>query len=196
MIEKCLVKRVSNKVVCDNQRDVKKVEKVRYNEYSKNNSKYKHLEGIGMDLTKYHPNIIHTLVDGGKKQIPEAQKHQFIAFAKDAYEKGFNPTLFGRNTALHKFIKIVHNIPTNKPRRKTYIKGRGQGQVIKPIVKEIKPKEESESSTESETDIDDVLSEVEEDLRNGKINEVKLKLKKYKKKIPTNFYNQIMNSIK
>jgi hypothetical protein len=190
MIEKCLVKIVSNKVVCDNKIDVKNEEKVRHIENIKNKKKYTHLEGIGMNLDKYHPNIIHTLVEGGKKKIPENLKHQMIAFAKEAFEKGFNPSLFGRQTVLDKFIKTVHNIPKNKPKRKTYNKGKGLE--VKPVVKE---ESESSSSEESETDIDDVLSEVEEDLNNGRIKEVKLKLKKYKHRIPTNYYNQIMKSI-
>ena len=184
MIEKCLVKIVSNKVVCDNQIDIKKVEKVRSHDNVKNKKKYSHLEGIGMDLDKYHPNIIHSLVDGGKKKIPESLKHQMIAFAKEAFEKGFNPTIFGHQTILDKLIKTVHNIP------KRVRKVKGKGQEVKPVIKE-----ESSSTDESETDIDEVLSEVEEDLNNGRIKEVKLKLKKYKHRIPTNYYNQIMKSI-
>ena len=53
----------------------------------------------------------------------------------------------------------------------------------------------SDSSTDSETDIDNVLSDVEKDLQGGNISEVKKKLKKYKHKIPKDYFNKIMKSI-
>jgi hypothetical protein len=182
MIEKCFVKIVSNKVICDNQVDSKKVEKDRNDESIKNKKKLSHLNGIGMDLEKYHPTIIRTMIDGGRNfKIPENLKQQLILFANEAHQKGFNPSLFGYNTTLHKFIKTVHNIP----KRKYSVKGKGV---------EI-PKKKEESESESETDIDEILSSVESDIEGGRITAVKSKLKKYKHRIPANYYNKIMDNI-
>ena len=69
MIEKCLVKVVGNRVVCDTTTDIKKHEKEekdKMNELVKNKRKLNHLEGIGMDLGKYHPTVIRTMIDGGR----------------------------------------------------------------------------------------------------------------------------------
>ena len=189
MLEKCLVKIMSNKVVCDNQVDTKKEEKLRHEESVKNKQKYAHLVGIGMDLDKYHPTIIRTMVDGGRNfKIPENLKQQLILFANEAHQKGFNPSLFGYNTTLHKFIKTVHNIP----KRKYNIKGKGKE--IKLHIKE-RPVSESEEEEEVETDLDAVLSSVESDIEGGRIGVVKAKMKKYKHRIPANYYNEIMKSI-
>lgn len=186
MLEKCLVKIVSNKVVCDNNVDVKKEEQIRHAESVKNKKKYNHLADIGMDLQKYHPTIIRTMIDGGRNfKIPEHLKNQLILFANEAHQKGFNPSLFGYNTTLHKFIKTTHNIP----KRKYNMKG---GAKPKPEIES----SSSESSSESETDLDAVLSDVENDFKGGRISEVKKKLKKYKHRIPVAYYNGIMNSIK
>ena len=189
MIEKCFVKIVSNKVVCDSQVETKKIEKERNDENIKNKKKFAHLIGIGMDLDKYHPTIIRTMVDGGRNfKIPENLKQQLILFANEAHQKGFNPSLFGYNTTLHKFIKTVHSIP----KRKYNIKGKGN-EVVAPV-KET-PKKKVEEKNESETDIDDILSSVESDIEGGRINAVKLKMKKYKHRIPANYYNEIMKNI-
>ena len=185
MIEKCLVKILSNKVVCDNTTETKKEAKIKHDEAVKNKQKFSHLVGIGMDLDKYHPTIIRTMIDGGRNfKIPENLKQQLILFANEAHQKGFNPSLFGYNTTLHKFIKTVHNIP----KRKYTIKGKGQD------VKS-KKEESSSESEESETDLDAVLSDVESDIKGGRINQVKLKMKKYKHRIPTTYYNEIMKNI-
>lgn len=185
MIEKCLVKILSNKVVCDNTTETKKEAKIKHDEAVKNKQKFSHLVGIGMDLDKYHPTIIRTMIDGGRNfKIPENLKQQLILFANEAHQKGFNPSLFGYNTTLHKFIKTVHNIP----KRKYTIKGKGQD------VKS-KKEESSSESEESETDLDAVLSDVESDIKGGRINQVKLKMKKYKHRIPATYYNEIMKNI-
>ena len=55
--------------------------------------------------------------------------------------------------------------------------------------------EEESSSSESETDLDEILSDVESDLKSGDIKEVKKKLKKYKHRIPKDYYNKIIKSI-
>jgi hypothetical protein len=189
MIEKCFVKIVGNKVVCDNQVETKKIEKERNDENIKNKKKFAHLIGIGMDLDKYHPTIIRTMVDGGRNfKIPENLKQQLILFANEAHQKGFNPSLFGYNTTLHKFIKTVHSIP----KRKYNIKGKG-AEVVAPIPVKEAPKKKVE--VESETDMDDILSSVESDIEGGRINAVKLKMKKYKHRIPTTYYNEIMKNI-
>jgi len=189
MIEKCFIKVVGNKVVCDNQVETKKIEKERSDENIKNKKKFAHLVGIGMDLDKYHPTIIRTMVDGGRNfKIPENLKQQLILFANEAHQKGFNPSLFGYNTTLHKFIKTVHSIP----KRKYNIKGKGV-EVVAPVKES--PKRKVESESESETDIDDILSSVESDIEGGRINAVKLKMKKYKHRIPVNYYNKIMENI-
>ena len=189
MIEKCFIKVVGNKVICDSQVDSKKIEKERNDENIKNKKKLGHLTGIGMDLNKYHPTIIRTMIDGGRNfKIPENLKQQLILFANEAHQKGFNPSLFGYNTTLHKFIKTVHNIP----KRKYNIKGAGQA-VIVPNKEIAKKKKEPES--ESETDMDAILSSVESDIEGGRINAVKLKMKKYKHRIPANYYNEIMKNI-
>jgi hypothetical protein len=189
MIEKCFVKIVGNKVICDNQVETKKIEKERHDESVKNKKKFAHLIGIGMDLDKYHPTIIRTMVDGGRNfKIPENLKQQLILFANEAHQKGFNPSLFGYNTTLHKFIKTVHSIP----KRKYVIKSKGEGLMV-PVKEKEKKKQKEES--ESETDIDALLSSVESDIEGGRINLVKTKLKKYKHRIPTNYYNEIMKNI-
>lgn len=189
MIEKCLVKILSNKVVCDNTVETKKEAKIKHDEAVKNKQKFSHLVGIGMDLDKYHPTIIRTMIDGGRNfKIPENLKQQLILFANEAHQKGFNPSLFGYNTTLHKFIKTVHNIP----KRKYNIKSKPKE--VKSVIKE-KPITESEESEESETDLDAVLSDVESDIKGGRINQVKLKMKKYKHRIPTTYYNEIMKNI-
>ena len=191
MIEKCQVKILSNKVICDNNIvDTKKEEKQKDNEMVKNKKKLNHLVDIGMNLKDYHPTIVRTMIDGGRDfKIPLTLRNQLVLFANEAHQKGFNPSLFGYNTTLHKIIKSVHNIPKRK-----YTKGKG---VVKPITKEIESSSESETSeSESETDIDGVLSEVEDDLKHDRIGEVKKKLKKYKHKIPAVYYNTIMKSIK
>jgi hypothetical protein len=190
MLEKCMVKVLSNKVVCDNAVDVKKEEQVRHAESVKNKRKYTHLEGIGMDLTKYHPTIIRTMVDGGRDfKIPEQLRNQLVLFANEAHEKGFNPSLFGYNTTLHKFIKEVHNIP----KRKYVMKG-GAKTRAKPV-ESSSESESSSSESESETDLDAVLSDVERDVKGGRIGEVKKTLKRYKHRIPPSYYNGIMKSI-
>ena len=194
MIQKCLVKIVANKVICDMSTDIKKYEKEqkeRMSEMVKNKMKLAHLEGIGMDLKAYHPTIIHTMIDGGRQfKIPENLKHQLVSFANEAHAKGFNPSLFGRNTTLHKFIKIVHKIPKrNYVKKDINIKGKGN-------LKNVMVEESSDDdTTQSETDLDDVLSDVEKDLKGGNISEVKNKLKKYKHKIPAEYYNKIMKNI-
>jgi hypothetical protein len=192
MIEKCQVKILSNRVVCDTpiKDGAKRVEKVD-NDFVKNKKKYIHLVEIGMDLNKYHPTIIRTMIDGGRNfKIPEQLKHQLATFAHEAFQKGFNPSLFGYNTTLHKFIKTVNNIP----KRKYNMKGKGaSAQVIAPPTDAEASSEEDE---EEETDIDAILSEVESDLENNRMGEVKAKIKKYKHKIPTQYYNTIMKSIK
>jgi hypothetical protein len=187
MLEKCLVKIMSNKVICESQAATKKEEKIRHEEAVKNKQKYAHLVGIGMDLDKYHPTIIRTMVDGGRNfKIPENLKQQLILFANEAHQKGFNPSLFGYNTTLHKFIKTVHNIPKRKYSMK------GKGLEMKLIVKE---KPVSESEEEEETDLDAVLSSVESDIEGGRLSVVKAKMKKYKHRIPASYYNEIMKSI-
>ena len=59
-IEKCIVKIVNDKVVCDVPTN-KTVEerKINTNDMVKNKPKLHHLNGIGMDLTKYHPSKEH-----------------------------------------------------------------------------------------------------------------------------------------
>lgn len=194
MIDKCLVKVIANKVVCDLTTDIKKHEKKekdRMSEMVKNKLKLNHLEGIGMDLTKYHPTIIRTMIDGGRNfKIPENLKYQLINFANEAHIKGFNPSLFGYNTTLHKFIKNINKTPTRKyVKKQNNTKGKGIPENI--AVEE----SSSNSSSDSETDIDNVLSDVEKDLKGGNISEVKKKLKKYKHKIPKEYFNKIMKSI-
>tara|TARA_R110000868_G_scaffold244440_3_gene500742 strand:+ start:430 stop:1029 length:600 start_codon:yes stop_codon:yes gene_type:complete len=197
-IEKCLVKVVGSRVVCDTTEELQRHEKEnkeRANEMVKNKKKLHHLTGIGMDITKYHPTILRTMIDGGRNtdKIPQALKHQLINFANEAYVKGFNPALFGYNTTLHKFIKTVHNIPKRKYVRKQ-VSFQG-GQVVNKIVSESDSSSSSSSSSESETDLDDILSEVEEDLKGGNIPAVKKKLKKYKHRIPKEYYKKIVQSI-
>ena len=188
MLEKCLVKIVSNKVVCDNNVDVKKEEQMKHAESVKNKKKYNHLADIGMDLQKYHPTIIRTMIDGGRNfKIPEQLKNQLILFANEAHQKGFNPSLFGYNTTLHKFIKTIHNIPKRKYNMK--------GGAVKKVKEVIQDESESECTTQSETDLDQVLSDVEDDIKGGRISDVKKKLKKYKHRIPVAYYNGIMKSI-
>jgi hypothetical protein len=188
MIEKCQVKILSNKVICDTpiKDGAKRVEHID-NDFIKNKKKFVHLVEIGMDLNKYHPTIIRTMIDGGRNfKIPEQLKHQLATFAHEAFQKGFNPSLFGYNTTLHKFIKTVNNIP----KRKYNMKGKGASADVAP------PTDVETSSEEDETDIDAILSEVESDLENNRIDEVKIKIKKYKHKIPPQYYNTIMKSIK
>ena len=181
MIDKCLVKVVSNKVICDIKKHEKN-EKSRVSDIVKNKIKLSHLEGIGMNLDEYHPSIIKVMIDAGKSKVPEHIKNQLVTFAKEAHAKGFNPSIFGRNTTLHKFIKTVHNIP--KQIRKQKVKGSGNVTNNSPT-----------SSTEEETDIDGVLSDVEKDLKGGDIKKAKNNLKRYKHKIPKEFYNKIMDNI-
>ena len=194
-IEKCLVKIVGTRVVCDATEELQRHEKEnkeRANEMVKNKKKLHHLTGIGMDITKYHPTVLRTMIDGGRNtdKIPDALKHQLINFANEAHVKGFNPALFGYNTTLHKFIKTVHNIPKRKyVKKQVSLQG---GQVVNKIVSE---SESSSSSSESETDLDGILSEVEEDLKGGNIPAVKKKLKKYKHRIPKEYYKKILQSI-
>lgn len=195
-IEKCIVKIANNRVVCDATEELQKHEKgekERVSSMIKNKRKMEHLTGIGMDLTKYHPTVLRTMIDGGRSsdKIPDALKHQLINFANDAHVKGFNPNIFGHNTTLHKFIKTVHKIPKRK-----YIKKQVavQGGNIKLDVKEV-DEESSSSESESETDLDNILSEVEEELHNGNIPSVKKTLKKYKHRIPKEYYKKIMNTI-
>jgi hypothetical protein len=195
MIDKCLVKIVSNRVVCDTTNELKKHEKEKrdkMNEIVKNKRKMNHLIGIGMDLSKYHPTILRTMIDGGRNfKIPDDLKYQLINFANEAHVKGFNPSLFGYNTTLHKFIKTVHKIPKRKYVRKMMPTFDGKGKVDTIELKVI----EDVDDIESETDLDDILSEVEDNITEGKIDEVKKKLKHYKHRIPKEYYKKIMNSI-
>jgi len=194
-IEKCLVKIVNNRVVCDAVEELQKhekAEKERVSEMIKNKKKMHHLTGIGMDLTKYHPTVLRTMIDGGRNtdRIPDALKYQLINFANDAHVKGFNPAIYGYNTTLHKFIKTVHKIPKRKYIKKQ-VSFQGGHQVENKAVCE----SSSESSSDSETDLDDILSEVEEDIKGGNIPAVKKKLKKYKHRIPKEYYKKIMQTI-
>lgn len=187
MLEKCLVKVVSNRVVCDNAVIEKNPEKKEDDTHIKNKQKFKYLCDIGMDLKNYHPTIVKAMVDGGRLfKIPENLKHQMTLFATEAHNKGFNPnTIFGHNTTLHKQIKKVHNIQPRKYKLRSQAKK-----------KEEEIETSSSSSAESETDLDAVLSEVESDLENNRISAVKRKIKKYKHKIPPAYYQTIMKSIK
>tara|TARA_R110000868_G_scaffold271606_3_gene530984 strand:- start:352 stop:894 length:543 start_codon:yes stop_codon:yes gene_type:complete len=179
MLDKCVVKIISNRVVCDNKLNEdnqdKKQSKNIMNENIKNKTKYKHLVDIGMDVENYHPTIIRNMIDGGRMyKLPDNLKPQLKSFSEEAYKKGFNPALFGYNTALHKLIKKVHNIPKRKY-----------------VVKKTKTSE----TKKDETDIDNVLSEIEDDIASLKFDEARHKLKKNKNRIPSNFYNTIMKSI-
>ena len=197
-IDKCKVKIVDNKVVCDTKQTTSGSGNDTADLMIKNKQKMKHLIGIGMDLNKYHPTILRTMIDGGRnsEKIPDQLKPQLIHFANEAHEKGFNPSLYGYNTTLHKFIKSVHKIP-KRPYIKKHVKFEGKGNVpnIKLEVKEVSSESSSESSRESETDLDGVLSDVEADIKGGNISAGKKKLKQYKHRIPKGFYNKIMGSI-
>jgi hypothetical protein len=109
MLEKCQVKVMSNKVICDNNiKDTKKDEKIKDNDMIKNKRKLSHLIDIGMNLKDYHPTITRTMIDGGRDfKIPITLRNQLVLFANEAHQKGFNPSLFGYNTTLHKIIKSV-----------------------------------------------------------------------------------------
>ena len=200
-IEKCLVKIVNNRVVCDATEELQKhekAEKEKTSEMIKNKNKMHHLTGIGMELHKYHPTVLRTMIDGGRssEKIPDALKHQLINFANEAHVKGFNPNIFGHNTTLHKFIKTVHNIPKRKYiKKQVNFQGGGQAENIKMDIKEVSSESSSSSSSESETDLDGILSGVEDDLLGGNIPAVKRKLKKYKHRIPKEYYKKIMGSI-
>lgn len=200
-IQKCHVKIVENKVVCDvpiEKNDREHQDKT--NNMIKNKQKLNHLNGIGMELSKYHPTILRTMIDGGRnaEKIPDNLKHQLINFAKEAHDKGFNPSLFGYNTTLHKFIKTVNEIP-KRPYIKKHVRFQGKGNIKENIKLEVKePSSESSSSSsssESETDLDEILSEVEADVKGGRISSGKKKLKKYKHRIPVSYYKKIMDSI-
>lgn len=198
MIEKCLVKIVANRVVCDTTNELKKHEKDKrdkMDEIVKNKRKLNHLVGIGMELSKYHPTVLRTMIDGGRNfKIPDDLKYQLINFANEAYGKGFNPSLFGYNTTLHKFIKTVHKIPKRKYVRKMMPSFDGKGN-INNIELKIIEEDDVINNTESETDLDDILSEVEDNINEGNITEVKKKLKQYKHRIPKDYYKKIMDSI-
>jgi hypothetical protein len=191
MIQKCSVKIIGNKVVCDNITTEKEQPNVEVKNF-KNKDKLKHLIDIGMDIKKYHPTILRTMIEGGRNfKIPETLRNQLILFATEAHEKGFNPSLFGYNTTLHKFIKSVHKIPKRK-----YIMKKKQGGMMTPIKKEQIQSSSSSSSSESDTDIEDVLEGIEDNLQGGRITEVKQALKKYKNKIPDVYYKTVLKSIK
>jgi len=201
-IEKCLVKVVNNRVMCDATADLQKhdkAEKEKTNEIIKNKKKMNHLTGIGMNLSKYHPQVLRTMIDGGRKtdKIPDDLKHQLINFANEAHTKGFSPSLFGYNTTLHKFIKTVHNVPKRKYNKKQVsFQGEGQAENIKIKIKNAPcDVSTSSSSSDSETDLDGILSSVEDDLKGGNITAVKKKLKKYKHRIPKEYYKKIMGGI-
>jgi hypothetical protein len=191
MLEKCQVKIMSNKVICDNNiKDTKKDDRMKDNDMIKNKKKLNHLIDIGMNLKDYHPTITRTMIDGGRDfKIPLTLRNQLVLFANEAHQKGFNPSLFGYNTTLHKIIKSVHNIPKRK-----YIKGKG---IVKSIIQKVESSSDSDTTdSESETDIDAVLSEVESDLENNRMSDAKKKIKKYKHKIPPAYYNAIIKTIK
>lgn len=193
-IQKCLVKIVNNRVVCDATQELEKLEKeeqVKVSEMIKNKAKMNHLIGIGMDLSKYHPLILRTMIDGGRssEKIPDTLKHQLINFANEAHIKGFKPSMFGYNTTLHKFIKTVHNIPKRKYIKK-HVAFQG-GNIQLDVQEEVS----SSSSSESETDLDGILSDMEEDIKGGNIPAVKKTLKKYKHRIPKEYYKKLMNCV-
>lgn len=204
MINKCIVKIVSNKVICDNSFELNKLEKEKKEELYNiinNKKKLNHLESIGMKLDEYHPSIIRIMIDGGRNilKIPESLKNQLIKFTNEAHVKGFNPSVFGYNTTLHKFIKTIHKIPTRK-----YLKKGGEIKPIKSNISfnikeesenEIQSDTETESDTESENELDNILKEIEEDLINHNIKEVKRKLKKYKSQIPKEYYTRILKTL-
>ena len=188
MIEKCQVKILSNKVICDSKIEDKtkenKEDKLRKYENIKNKKKYEHLIDIGVNIDKYHPTVIRNLVDGGRIKVPDNIKPQITEFTSEAHQKGFNPALFGYNTTLHKSIKQVHNIPT----RKYITSSKKQGGDIIEKVSDV-------NSTDSETNMDDVLSDIETDLKTGNIKDVKKKMKQYRHKIPASYYTAIMKNV-
>ena len=211
-IQKCYVKITDNKVVCNTNDKVGTQPTAELQ--IKNKQKLNHLTGIGMDLTKYHPSILRTMIDGGRNviKIPDHLKRQLIDFAKEAHDKGFNPSLFGYNTTLHKFIKSVNEIP-KRPYIKKHVRF-NKGGLVNPsnIVLEVKEapsnsicsrdrasssseSSSESSSSESETDLDGILSDVEADIKGGKISAVKKKLKKYKHRIPPTYYKKIMEGL-
>lgn len=212
MLQKCIVKVVGKKVVCDGSIESKEKldSKSKTEEAIKNKKKLHHLNSIGMDLTKYHPSILKVMIDGGRlvDKIPNDIKHQLIDFATEAKEKGFNRSMFGHNTTLDKHIKAVHNLPT-RPYVKKHVKfapkiqGGNPANIKMEVVhtdnsacdQSSSSESSSESEPETETDIDGVLSSVERDIKGGRITAGKQKIKRIKHRIPKSFFNKIIKSM-
>ena len=208
MLQKCYIKVLNNKVICDGSIEKKEhlESKLKTDEMIKNKKKSNYLNAIGMDLSKYNPSVLRVMIDGGRtaEKIPDDIKPQLIAFATEANDKGFNPNMFGHNTTLHKFIKTI-NKSTTRPYVKKHVKFSKGGACIPNMnVKmsineksssESSSSESSESETEQETDLDGILSEVEHGIKQKKFNAVKKKLKKYKHRIPAGYYNKIMGGL-
>lgn len=197
MLNKCFVKVINNKVVCDNDEnttlknmDTKKLKLYENFPYIKNKHKLEYLLNLGVQLDKYHPSILKSIIDNGREhKIPKDIKEQQMKdIAMEAGSKGFSPSIYGYNNKLHKNVKLATNHIKRKYERKQPIK--------KPINKPIKKVVEcSSSSEEDETDIDEILEDIIKDLNNKENKTAMKKLNKIKNKIPSEVYKTIIQNI-
>jgi molecular chaperone DnaK (HSP70) len=203
-MNKCFVRVINNKIICENDEnnliqnlDKKKLTIYENYPYIKNKHKLEYLINLGVQLDKYHPSILKSIIDNGRDhKIPnEIKETQMKEIAMEAGKKGFSPSIYGYNNKLHKNVKIATNHIKRKYNKKVVnkpvIKG-GNKLIIKPVNK---PVIVLSSSEEEDTDIDEILSDIEDDLKNNKHKNAVKKLNKIKNKIPIEVYKNITQNI-
>lgn len=123
MLPTMTVKIVNDKVVeasCTAER-IAKQEKPSY--LNTNDKKIKHIIDIGVDLTKYHPATIKSLVGGGRqKYLPDNLKKQLLPFAIECSQKNFTESHFGYGTKLGNLIRSVNGQPEKVKSKKKIVK--------------------------------------------------------------------------
>lgn len=195
VLKRCIVDIVNNRVECQKNIDMEKAIENKNNiinngyNYVKNKDKLKHLMDIGINLENYHPSIIKAVVDAGRDSaISDVFKPQLELIAKEAGEKGFSPAVFGYNNKLHKNIKKIYPVEKKK--------GKGSVKVIEKTPKKQQKEKIISSSSSSETDTDEILSDIEDDIKNELFTDAEEKLDNIKNRLPLGVYKKLKKTIK
>lgn len=168
MLDTMCVKIVNNKVV-ESECAADRIAKQNKPSYLKTNDrKSQHLIDIGMDLSKYHPKVITSLIGGGRSILPEALRAQVLSFALEAIGKHFVPSIFGYNTKLHTIIKTLQDNTRPYNKKKTDISG---------------------------DQLKSVLNDIEDCLKEGELSEAEEILDKNKSSMPLKVYTKMKQII-
>jgi hypothetical protein len=185
--------KIVNKTVVDAGNASDRIQKQQPPSYLKTSDrKHKHLVDIGMDLSKYHPAVIQSLIGGGRSDIPDALQPQILKFALEAKEKHFQPKFFGYGSKLAEIIRELSGCEPRKYNKKSKEVEKKPVVVVEPC---------SSSSSDSSTDEDSeenlrmVIQDITDCLNEGEFEEAKELLKRNKHLLPKDVYNKIKKNI-